>query len=45
MRVPIYGFTDSGRGFWLRLDGDAKKEGMKASQFFPGLRAILPSGE
>jgi len=35
VRVPIYGLTDSGCGFWLRLDGDAKKEGMKASQFFP----------
>ena len=28
---------DSGRGFWLRLDGDAKKEGMKAPLFFPSL--------
>ena len=37
VRVPIYGLTDSGRGFWLRLDGDAKVCGMKASQFFPGL--------
>ena len=37
VRVPIYGLTDSGRGFWLRLDGDAKLCGMKASQFFPGL--------
>ena len=37
VRVPIYGLTDSGRGFWLRLDGDAKQSGMKASQCFPGL--------
>ena len=37
VRVPIYGLTDSGRGFWLRLDGDAKQSGMKASQFVPGL--------
>jgi len=44
VRVPIYGFTDSGRGFWLRLDGDAKKEGMKASQFFPGLY-FLPGSD
>ena len=33
VRVPIYGLTDSGRGLWLRLDGDAKQSGMKASQF------------
>ena len=44
VRVPIYGLTDSGRGFWLRLDGDAKKEGMKASQFFPGLY-FLPGSD
>ena len=25
----------SGRGFWLRLDADARKSGLKASQFFP----------
>ena len=44
VRVPIYGLTDSGRGFWLRLDGDAKKEGMKASQFFTGLY-FLPGSD
>ena len=37
VRVPVYGITDSGRGFWLRLDADARKSGLKASQFFPGL--------
>ena len=30
VRVPVYGITDSGRGFWLRLDG------LKASHFFQG---------
>ena len=44
VRVPIYGLTGSGRGFWLRLDGDAKKEGTKASQFFPGLY-FLPGSD
>ena len=44
VRVPIYGLTDSGRGFWLRLDGDAKKEGIKASHFFPGLY-FLPGSD
>ena len=33
VKVPIYGLTDSGRGFWLGLDGDARQSGMKASQF------------
>ena len=31
----MYGITDSGRGFWLRLDADARQSGL--SQFFPGL--------
>ena len=37
VRVPIYGLTDSGRGFWLRLDGDARSSGLKQSKFYPGL--------
>ena len=27
IRVPIYGLTDSGRGFWLQLDDDARGTG------------------
>jgi hypothetical protein len=27
VRVPIYGLCDSGRGFWTRLDGEAKTTG------------------
>ena len=37
IRVPIYGLTDSGRGFWVRLDGDAKDSGLKASMIYPAL--------
>ena len=37
IRVPIYGLTDSGRGFWVRLDGDAKECGLKASMIYPAL--------
>ena len=33
----MYGLTDSGRGFWLRLDGDARSSGLKQSKFYPGL--------
>ena len=32
--VPIYGLCDSGRGFWKRLDGEAKATGFVASQVF-----------
>ena len=37
VRVPVYGLTDSGRGFWLQLDGDARASGLKQSKFYPGL--------
>ena len=37
IQVPIYGLTDSGRGFWVRLDGDAKDCGLKASMICPAL--------
>ena len=37
VRVLVYGLTDSGRGFWLRLDGDARSSGLKQSKFYPGL--------
>ena len=37
VRVSVYGLTDSGRGFWLRLDGDARSSGLKQSKFYPGL--------
>ena len=35
VRVLIYGLCDSGRGFWKRLDGEAKTTGFVASQVFP----------
>ena len=35
VRVPIYGLCDSGRGFWKRLNGEAKTAGLAASQVFP----------
>ncbi len=35
VRVPIYGLSDSGSGFWLRLDKEAQEVGFKASNVFP----------
>ena len=44
IRVPIYGLTDSGRGFWVRPDGDTTKDcGLKASMIFPALYYSLGS--
>ena len=31
VRVPVYGLTDSGRSFWLRLSANAQKAGLTAS--------------
>ena len=35
VRVPVYGLSDLGRGFWKRVDRDAKQEGMTSSKLFP----------
>ena len=35
VRVPVYGFRDSGRGFWVKVDKDAKEVGLKTSKMFP----------
>ena len=44
IRVPVYGLTDSGRGFWKRLDGDAKQSGFKVSRIYPALY-FLPGSD
>eukprot|EP00435_Cladocopium_sp_Y103_P068333 s119_g31.t1 len=41
IRVPIYGLTDSGRGFFLKLDEDAKDSGLKSSIIYPALYYLL----
>ena len=40
VRLPIYGLCDSGRGFWLRLDADAKDVGLKPSRIFPAFYCL-----
>ena len=35
VRVPVYGLTESGRSFWLRLSSDAKKAGLTPSIIYP----------
>ena len=42
IRVPIYGLLcDSGRGFWMRLDGEAKAAGFTASRIYPSFYYCL----
>ena len=35
VRVPVYGLCDSGRGFWKKVDHDAKEVGLLSSRIFP----------
>ena len=35
IRVPVYGLCDSGRGFWKKVDHDAKAVGLLSSRIFP----------
>ena len=44
IRVPIYGLTDSGRGFWLQLDEDARTSGFNVSHIYPALY-FLPGSD
>ena len=41
IRVPIYGLCDSGRGFWMRLDGEAKAAGFTPSKIYPSFYFCL----
>ena len=40
VRLPIYGLCDSGRGFWLRLDSEAREVGLKPSLIFPAFYCL-----
>ena len=35
VRLPVYGLRDSGQGFWVNVDKDAKEVGLKTSKMFP----------
>ena len=45
VRVPVYGLRDSGRGFWKRVDKDAKDVGLKASRIFPAFYYHTTNGK
>ena len=40
VRLPIYGLCDSGRGFWLRLDSEAREVGLNPSLIFPAFYCL-----
>ena len=35
VRVPVYDLRDYGRGFWVKVDKDAKEVSLKTSKMFP----------
>ena len=35
IRVPVYGLCDSGRGFWRKVDREARDAGFEVSRIFP----------
>ena len=41
VRVPVCGLRDSGRGFWVKVDKDAKEVGLNTSKMFPA--SIVPA--
>ena len=44
IRVPVYGPCDSGRGFWKKVDHDAKEVGLLSSRIFPAFYFHIENG-
>ena len=44
IRVPVYGLCDSGRGFWKKVDHDAKAVGLLSSRIFPAFYYHIENG-
>ena len=44
IRVPVYGLCDSGRGFWKKVDHDAKEVGLLSSRIFPAFYFHIEKG-
>ena len=44
IRVPVYGLCDSGRGFWKKVDHDAKAVGLLSSRIFPAFYYHVENG-
>ena len=44
IRVPVYGLCGSGRGFWKKVDHDAKEVGLLSSRIFPAFYFHIENG-
>ena len=45
IRVPVYGLCDSGRGFWRKVDREARNAGFEVSRIFPAFYFYRHKGE
>ena len=44
IRVPVYRLCDGGRGFWKKVDHDAKEVGLLSSRIFPAFYFHIENG-
>ena len=45
IRVPVYGLCDSGRGFWRKVDREARGVGFQVSRIFPAFYFYREGGK
>ena len=45
IRVPVYGLCDSGRGFWRKVDREARDVGFQVSRIFPAFYFYRDGGK
>ena len=45
IRVPVYGLCDSGRGFWRKVDREARSVGFQVSRIFPAFYFYRDGGK
>ena len=45
IRVPVYRLCDSGRGFWTKVDHDAKEVRLSSSRIFPAFYFHIENGD
>ena len=45
IRVPVYGLCDSGRGFWRKVDREARSVGFQVSRIFPAFYFYREKGK
>ena len=44
LRIPVYGLCDSGRGFWCKVDSEARSVGFQVSRIFAAFYCYREDG-